>query len=136
VALDKIGEMRRIVDDAARTALASNKYTPEQKALIKENLEIVHKSIPFTQDDVTAAVKKGLDPKLTDSQKKLTFTEFANVKFPQSGAASAGGGASSTPQLPKGATQNLDGTFDFPGNNKIPKGTYKFKADGSIERVR
>jgi hypothetical protein len=91
VALDKIGEMRRIVDDAARTALASNKYTPEQKALIKENLEIVHKSIPFTQDDVTAAVKKGLDPKLTDSQKKLTFTEFANVKFPQSGAAPSGG---------------------------------------------
>jgi len=87
VALDKIGEMRRIVDDAARTALASNKYTPEQKALIKENLDIVHKSIPFTQDDVTAAVKAGLDQKLNDEQKRLTFTEFAKVKFPQGSAA-------------------------------------------------
>jgi hypothetical protein len=117
VALDKIGEMRRIVDDAARTALASNKYTPEQKALIKENLEIVHKSIPFTQDDVTAAVKAGLDTKLNDEQKRLTFTEFAKVKFPQSGAAPTGGGSapsSNPPAAYPNAKKGNDGGWYIP----------------------
>jgi hypothetical protein len=117
VALDKIGEMRRIVDDAARTALASNKYTPEQKALIKENLDIVHKSIPFTQDDVTAAVKAGLDQKLNNEQKRLTFTEFARVKFPQSSAAPTGSGSAPSNNPPAAypnAKKGNDGGWYIP----------------------
>ena len=124
VALDKIGEMRRIVDDAARTALASNKYTPEQKALIKENLDIVHKSIPFTQDDVTAAVKAGLDQKLNDEQKRLTFTEFAKVKFPQGSAAPAGGGSapsSNPPAAYPNAKKGNDGGWYIPDPSRQGK---------------
>ena len=124
VALDKIGEMRRIVDDAARTALASNKYTPEQKALIKENLDIVHKSIPFTQDDVTAAVKAGLDQKLNDEQKRLTFTEFARVKFPQGSAAPAGGGStpsSNPPAAYPNAKKGNDGGWYIPDPSRQGK---------------
>jgi hypothetical protein len=80
VALDKLGEMRRIVDDSARAALASPKYSPEQKALIRENLEIVHQAIPFEQRDVTDALSAGTgkSPKVAKEDRNLTFTQYVN----------------------------------------------------------
>ena len=124
VALDKLAEMRRIVDDAALTALASNKYTPEQKELIRYNRDRVHESIPFTQKEVTAAVKAGLDQKLNAEQKKLTFTEFANVKFPQGSAAPAGGGSapsSNPPAAYPNAKKGNDGGWYIPDPSRQGK---------------
>jgi hypothetical protein len=124
VALDKLAEMRRIVDDAALTALASNKYTPEQKELIRYNRDRVHESIPFTQKEVTAAVKAGLDQKLNAEQKRLTFTEFAKVKFPQSSAAPAGGGnapPSNPPAAYPNAKKGNDGGWYIPDPSRQGK---------------
>jgi len=124
VALDKLAEMRRIVDDAALTALASNKYTPEQKELIRYNRDRVHESIPFTQKEVTAAVKAGLDQKLNDEQKRLTFTEFAKVKFPQGSAAPAGGGSapsSNPPAAYPNAKKGNDGGWYIPDPSRQGK---------------
>lgn len=45
-------------------------------------------------------------------------------------------GAAPAPKLPRGATPNQDGTFNFPGNAKVPAGVYKANPDGSIIRVR
>ena len=45
-------------------------------------------------------------------------------------------GAAPAPKLPRGATPNQDGTFNFPGNAKVPAGVYKSNPDGSIVRVR
>jgi hypothetical protein len=44
--------------------------------------------------------------------------------------------AGATPKLPPGSTPNADGTFNFPGNAKVPKGTYKMNPDGTITRVK
>ena len=96
VPLDKLAEMRRIVEDSARTALSSKKYTPEQHALIKENLEIVRKVIPFDQGDIDKAVKTGSGKPgaVEGADKSLTFTEFAQKHAihdraaPQAGAQS------------------------------------------------
>jgi hypothetical protein len=44
--------------------------------------------------------------------------------------------AGATPKLPPGSTPNADGTFNFPGNAKVPKGTYKMNSDGTITRVK
>ena len=68
----------------------------------------------------------------------------SNRPAPAAGATGAGttGGGSTTgatsaaPKLPPGATPNPDGTFNFAGNTKVPAGTYKMNADGSITRVR
>jgi ACT domain-containing protein len=78
VALDKLAEMRKIIDSAARAALASPLYTAEQKALVRENLEITHKAIPFTQEDIDEARRRGADKKLKPSERDMTFTEYAN----------------------------------------------------------
>jgi hypothetical protein len=80
VTLDKLAEMRRIVDDAARAALSSSKYTEDQKNLIRQNLEFVHTAIPYTQDDVTNAlqVREGKSPKIFEEDKNLSFTEFVD----------------------------------------------------------
>jgi hypothetical protein len=124
VALDKLAEMRRIVDDAALTALASNKYTPEQKDLIRYNRDRVHEAIPFTQNDVTAAIRTGLDPKLTDAQKQLSFTEFAKVKFPQGSVAPAGGGSapsSNPPAAYPNAKKGNDGGWYIPDPSRQGK---------------
>jgi len=124
VALDKLAEMRRIVDDAALTALASNKYTPEQKDLIRYNRDRVHEAIPFTQKDVTAAIRTGLDPKLTDAQKQLSFTEFAKVKFPQGSAAPTGGGSapsSNPPAAYPNAKKGNDGGWYIPDPDRQGK---------------
>ena len=78
VALDKLAEMRKIIDSAARAALASPLYTAEQKALVRENLEITHRAIPFTQEDIDDARRRGADKKLKPSERDMTFTEYAN----------------------------------------------------------
>ena len=80
VALDKLAEMRRIVDDAGRAALSSSKYTDEQKQLIRENMAIVEKAIPFTLQDVVDAVNAsgGKSPKVPKEDQKLSFTDYVN----------------------------------------------------------
>jgi len=80
VALDKLAEMRRIIDSAARAALASPNYTDSQKALIRENLEITHKAIPFTQKDLDEASRRGADKKLKPSERDMSFTDYAISK--------------------------------------------------------
>jgi len=89
VALDKLAEMRRIVEDAGRAALSSSKYTEEQKQLIKENIAIVEKAIPFTLQDVVDAVNTsgGKSPKVPKQDQNLSFTQYVN-KY---GVGSAGG---------------------------------------------
>jgi hypothetical protein len=78
VALDKLAEMRRIVEDSARGALASSKYTEEQKQLIRENVAIVQKSIPFTLEDVRDATVagQGRSPKISKEDQSLSFTDY------------------------------------------------------------
>ena len=78
VALDKLAEMRRIVDDSARAVYASSKYTEDQKNLVRQNVEIVHTAIPFTQDDITNALQagEGKSPKIPKEDKNLSFTDF------------------------------------------------------------
>ena len=82
VALYKLAEMRRIVEDGVRTALASDNYTPGEKDLLRFNLKRVEEAIPFTQKQVTDAVRAGESTKLNADQKKMSFTEFAGIKFP------------------------------------------------------
>ncbi len=75
VALDKLAEMRRIVESAARTSLSSSKYTKEQKDLIQGNLESVRRSIPFTQADLdNAEIATDNEP----SSANMSFTDFVN----------------------------------------------------------
>jgi len=80
VALDKLAEMRRIVEDAARAALKSDKYSPSQKELIKENVQIVEHAIPFTQQDVLDSylASQGKSLKVAKKDKNLSFTEYVN----------------------------------------------------------
>jgi hypothetical protein len=80
VALDRLAEMRRIVEDASRAALASPKYSPEQKQLIRENVAIVEEAIPFTLKDVNEAViaGEGRSPKVPKADQKLSFTDYVN----------------------------------------------------------
>lgn len=78
VALDKLAEMRRIIESAARIALASPNYNPSQKQEIEKNLNFVRKAIPFTQRDLDNALKgigKG-GIKVPEEDRKLSFTEF------------------------------------------------------------
>ena len=90
VALDKLAEMRRIVEDAGRAALSSSKYSEEQKQLIRENIAIVEKAIPFTLQDVVDAVNTsgGKSPKVPKEDQGLSFTQYVN-KY---GVGTAGGG--------------------------------------------
>jgi hypothetical protein len=89
VALDKLAEMRRIVEDAGRAALSSSKYNEEQKQLIRENISIVEKAIPFTLQDVVDAVNTsgGKSPKVPKQDQNLSFTQYVN-KY---GVGAAGG---------------------------------------------
>jgi hypothetical protein len=80
VALDRLAEMRRIVEDSSRAALASPKYSEEQKQLIRENVAIVEQAIPFTLKDVNEATVagEGRSPKIPKEDQKLSFTEYVN----------------------------------------------------------
>jgi len=78
VALDKMAEMRRIVESSAKATLATN-IKPEKRALIEANLEEVRKAIPFTQRDVDALrVKLGPGNKLAigRDQADMSFSEY------------------------------------------------------------
>jgi len=78
VALDKLGEMRRIIESSARIALASPKYSESQKQEVQKSLDFVRKAIPFTQRDLDNALKgigKG-GIKVPEEDRKLSFTEF------------------------------------------------------------
>jgi hypothetical protein len=75
VALDKLGEMRRIVESSAKAMLNDPKLSPERKQLIQDELGIVQKAIPFTQADIDRARKE------SKTNPDLTFTEFTAQKF-------------------------------------------------------
>lgn len=81
VALDKLAEMRRIVEDSARAALKSDKYTDSQKALIQENVQIVEHAIPFTQQDVLDSylASQGKSLKVPKKDKNISFTDFVKT---------------------------------------------------------
>jgi hypothetical protein len=81
VALDKLAEMRRIVEDSARAALKSDKYSESQKALIKENVQIVEHAIPFTQQDVLDSylASQGKALKVPKKDRNISFTDFVTT---------------------------------------------------------
>jgi hypothetical protein len=70
VTLDKLGEMRRIVESSAKAQMSDPKIAPERKALIQQELDIVRKAIPFTQKDIDRAAKEAQD------NPNMSFTEF------------------------------------------------------------
>jgi hypothetical protein len=74
VALDKLGEMRRIVESSAKAMLNDPNLSPERKKLIQDELDIVKKSIPFTQADIDRARKE------SKTNPDLSFTEFTTLK--------------------------------------------------------
>jgi len=78
VALDKLAEMRRIVETASRIALASPNYSSSQKDEIQNNLNLVRKAIPYTQEDLDLALRssEGKGIKLSPQEKNMTFTDF------------------------------------------------------------
>ena len=74
VTLDKLGEMRRIVESSGKAQLNDPKLSPERKALIQQELDIVRTAIPFTQSDVDKAMKA------SKKNPNVSFTEFATAK--------------------------------------------------------
>ena len=75
VAMDKLAEMRRIVESSSEAQLSDKNLSEDRKNLIRNKLELVRKAIPFTQeqlDDAASAAKDNPD---------LTFTEFASQKY-------------------------------------------------------
>jgi len=70
VALDKMAEMRRIVDSSAEAQLNDPRLSPERKQLIKEGVEAVRQAIPFTQKDIDKAMAA------SKKNPNLSFTEF------------------------------------------------------------
>ena len=74
VTLDKLGEMRRIVESSGKAQLNDPKLSPERKALIQQELDIVRTAIPFTQSDVDKAMKQ------SKKNPNISFTEFATQK--------------------------------------------------------
>lgn len=83
VALDKMAEMRRIVESSAKVMLNDPKTPQERKDLINKELEMVKKAIPYTQKDIDNAslASKGMLKGVSKTDKDLTFTEFMN-KYP------------------------------------------------------
>jgi hypothetical protein len=75
VALDKLGEMRRIVESSAKAMMNDPKLSAERKALIQDELAIVQKAIPFTQADIDRARKA------SSENPDMSFTEFTTQKF-------------------------------------------------------
>jgi hypothetical protein len=75
VALDKMGEMRRIVESSAKAMMNDPKLSPERKQLIQDELAIVQKAIPFTQGDIDRARKEA------KKNPNMSFTDFTTQKF-------------------------------------------------------
>ena len=74
VTLDKLGEMRRIVESSGKAQMNDPKLSPERKALIQQELDIVRTAIPFTQADVDKAMKA------SKKNPNVSFTEFSTAK--------------------------------------------------------
>jgi hypothetical protein len=75
VALDKLGEMRRIVESSGKALLNDPKITDARRQLIEDELNIVRKAIPFTQADIDKARKA------SQENPDMSFTEFTSQKF-------------------------------------------------------
>ena len=90
VTLDKLGEMRRIVESSAKAQMSDPKIAPERKALIQQELDIVRKAIPFTQKDIDRAAKEAQD------NPDMSFTEFT-TKNPIGGENPRGTGTKEDP---------------------------------------
>ena len=83
VALDKMAEMRRIVESSAKVMLNDPKISQERKDLIRQELELVKKAIPYTQKEIDLASKasKGMLKGVSKEDQNLTFSEFMQ-KYP------------------------------------------------------
>jgi len=83
VALDKMAEMRRIVESSAKVMLNDPKISQERKDLINKELELVKKAIPYTQKeiDLASAASKGMLKGVSKEDENLTFSEFMQ-KYP------------------------------------------------------
>ena len=80
VALDKLAEMRRIVETSSRIAFSSSNYSSSQKDEIQKSLNLVRTAIPYSQEDLDLAIRtsQGKGIKLQPGEKNMTFTEFVN----------------------------------------------------------
>lgn len=108
VALDRLAEMRRIVEDSSRAALASPKYNESQKRLIEENVEIVRRAIPFTLEDVRDATVagSGKSPKIAKEDENLSFTDYIN-RYGVGSSKEKGGSDSSLTEEEKSELEEL-----------------------------
>jgi hypothetical protein len=75
VAMDKLAEMRRIVESSSEAQLSDKNLSEERKNLIRSKLELVRKAIPFTQEQLDAASNAAKE------NPDLTFTEFATKQY-------------------------------------------------------
>jgi len=75
VAMDKLAEMRRIVESSSEAQLSDKNLSEDRKNLIRSKLELVRKAIPFTQEQLDAAAMAAKE------NPDLTFTEFANKQY-------------------------------------------------------
>jgi len=75
VAMDKLAEMRRIVESSSEAQLSDKSLSEDRKNLIRSKLELVRKAIPFTQEQLDAAAMAAKE------NPDLTFTEFANKQY-------------------------------------------------------
>ena len=75
VAMDKLAEMRRIVESSSEAQLSDKNLSEDRKNLIRSKLELVRKAIPFTQEQLDAAAMAAKD------NPDLTFTEFASKQY-------------------------------------------------------
>jgi len=72
VAIDKFAEMRQIFDASVDASMAQKNINPDQKKLLKEAQENVHKAIPFTHDDV--------DEMMKSKNSKQSFSDYMKSK--------------------------------------------------------
>jgi hypothetical protein len=75
VAMDKLAEMRRIVESSSEAQLSDKNLSDDRKELIRNKLEIVRKAIPFTQEQLDAAANAAKE------NPELTFTQFAAQQY-------------------------------------------------------
>jgi hypothetical protein len=125
VTLDKLGEMRRIVESSGKAQLNDPKISPERKALIQQELDIVRKAIPFTQKDIDNA-RKANDGSVTiqgisdEELKNMSFTEFTTQKFGNKETSKSG----SAPQVA------LDYLKSNPSQKEAFKAKYGYLPEG------
>lgn len=89
--LHKLAEVRQIVDQAMDVKMSNPDVPDEQKKMIKEMLEDLHKSVPFTHDQVDALEQSGKSSaKMSDfiSSKGLSGNSFATEAEAEAAAAS------------------------------------------------